>query len=97
MMGVHTGVYVVYYLYRSRYSFVADHFLNDGRHMVDLGSLDKALTFPSEHQARRFIADALERPESGPYFVSELSLGGLLEYHPELYEVRRAALNGGAA
>ena len=38
MMGVHTGVYLVYYLYRSRYSFVADHFLNDGRHMVDLGS-----------------------------------------------------------
>ena len=31
------------------------------------------------------------------YFVSELSLGELLEYHPELYEVRRAALNGGAA
>ena len=56
-----------------------------------------ALKFPSESQARRFIADDLERPESGPYFVSELSLGELLEYCPDMYEVRRAALNGGAA
>ena len=96
-MGVHTGVFVIYYLYRSRYSFVADHYLKDGHHMVDLSDLENALKFPSESQARRFIADDLERSESGPYFVSELSLGELLEYCPELYEVRRAELNGGAA
>lgn len=96
-MGVHTGVYVVYYLYRSRYSFVADHCLTDGHHMVDLSDLENALKFLSECQARRFIADDLERPESGPYFVSELSLGELLEYCPELYEVRRAALGHGVA
>ena len=96
-MGVHTGVFVIYYLYRSRYSFVADHYLKDGHHMVDLSDLEKALKFPSESQARRFIADDLDRPENGPYFVSELSLGELLEYCPELYEVRRAELNGGAA
>lgn len=96
-MGVHTGAYVVYYLYRSRYAFVADHCLKDGHHMVDLSDLKHALKFPNEAQARRFIADDLDRPESGPYFVSELSLGELLEYYPELYEVRRAALNQGAA
>ena len=96
-MGVHTGIYVVYYLYRSRYSFVADHCLKHGHHMVDLSDLEKALKFLSESQARRFIADDLDRPESGPYFVSELSLGELLEYCPELYEVRRAAPNQGAA
>lgn len=55
-MGVHTDVYVVYYLYRSRYSFVADHCLKDGHHMVDLSDLENALKFPSESQARRFIA-----------------------------------------
>ena len=65
--------------------------------MVDLSDLENALKFPSESQARRFIADDLDRPESGPYFVSELSLGELLEYCQDLYEVRRAALNGGAA
>ena len=96
-MGVHTGIYVVYYLYRSRYSFVADHYLRDGHHMVDFSNLEKALKFLGESQARRFIADDLDRPESGPYFVSELSLGELLEYCPELYEVRRAAPNQGAA
>ena len=96
-MGEHTGVYVVYYLYRSRYAFVADHCLKDGHHMVDLSDLKHALKFPNEAQARRFIADDLDRPESGPYFVSELSLGELLEYCPELYVVRRAALNQGAA
>ena len=96
-MGVHTGVYVVYYLYRSRYSFVADHCLKDGHHMVDLSDLEKALKFLSESQARRFIADDLDRPENGPYFVSELSLGELLEYCPDLYEVRRAALGQGVA
>ena len=96
-MGVHTGVYVVFYLYRSRYSFVADHCLKDGHHIVDFSNLEKALKFQNEAQARRFIADDLERSESGPYFVSELSLGELLEYCPELYEVRRAELNGGAA
>ena len=96
-MGVHTGVYVVYYLYRSRYAFVADHCLKDGHHMVDLSDLKHALKFPNEAQARRFIADDLDRPESGPYFVSELSLGELLEYYPELYEVRRAAIEAAAA
>ena len=96
-MGVHTGVYVVFYLYRSQYSFVADHCLKDGHHMVDLSDLENALKFPSESQARRFIADDLDRPESGSYFVSELSLGELLEYCPDMYEVRRAARNGGAA
>lgn len=95
-MGVHTGVYVVYYLYRSRYAFVADHCLKDGHHMVDLSDLKHALKFPNEAQARRFIADDLDRPESGPYFVSELSLGELLEYYPELYEVRRAAIEAAA-
>ena len=95
-MGMHTGVYVVYYLYRSRYSFVADHCLKDGHHMVDLSDLKHALKFPNEAQARRFIADDLDRPESGPYFVSELSLGELLEYYPELYEVRRAAIEAAA-
>ena len=95
-MGVHTGVFVVYYLYRSRYSFVADHCLKDGHHMVDLSDLKHALKFPNEAQARRFIADDLDRPESGPYFVSELSLGELLEYYPELYEVRRAAIEAAA-
>ena len=69
-MGVHTGAYVVYYLYRSRYAFVADHCLKDGHHMVDLSDLKHALKFPNEAQARRFIADDLDRPESGPYFVS---------------------------
>ena len=96
-MGVRTSVYVVFYLYRSRYSFVADHCLKDGHHIVDFGGLKNALKFPSESQARRFIADDLERPESGPYFVSELSLGELLEYCPDMYEVRRAALNQGVA
>ena len=95
-MGVHTGVYVVYYLYRSRYAFVADHCLKDGHHMVDLSDLKHALKFPNEAQARRCIADDLDRPESGPYFVSELSLGELLEYYPELYEVRRAAIEAAA-
>ena len=96
-MGVHTGVFVIYYLYRSRYSFVADHCLKDGHHIVDFGGLKNALKFPSESQARRFIADDLDRPETGPYFVSELSLGELLEYCPELYEVRRAASGQGVA
>ena len=96
-MGVHTGVYVVFYLYRSQYSFVADHCLKDGHHMVDLSDLENALKFPSESQARRFIADDLDQPENGPYFVSELSHGELLEYCPDMYEVRRAARNGGAA
>ena len=96
-MGVHTGIYVVYYLYRSRYSFVADHYYTRSRVMVDFSNLEKALKFLGESQARRFIADDLDRPESGPYFVSELSLGELLEYCPELYEVRRAAPNQGAA
>ncbi|WP_031475006.1 hypothetical protein [Agathobaculum desmolans] len=93
-MGVHTGVFVVYYLYRSRYSFVAGHLVKDGHHVVDLSN---ALKFPAETQARRFIADDLDRPESGPYFVSELSIGELLEYCPELYEVRRAAENNDVA
>ena len=96
-MGVRTGIYVVYYLYRSRYSFVADHCLKDGHHIVDFSNLEKALKFQNEAQARRFIADDLERPETGPYFVSELSLGELLEYCPELYEVRRAASGQGVA
>lgn len=96
-MGVHTGVYVVYYLYRSRYSFVVDHFMQDGHHRVDLNSLDKALTFPSERLAKCFITDELAQTENSSYFVSELTLGELLEYFPEMYEVRRAALTGGAA
>lgn len=96
-MGTKTGIYTVYYLYRSRYSFVADHFLRDGHHVVDLSSLDKALTFPSESTARHFIANDLERSENGPYFVTELSIGELLEYFPNLYEIRRASLSGGAA
>ena len=65
--------------------------------MVDFSNLENALKFQNEAQARRFIADDMERSESGPYFVSELSLGELLEYCLELYEVRRAELNGGAA
>ena len=96
-MGVHTGVFVVYYLYRSRYSFVAGHLVKDGHHVVDLSNLSNALKFPAETQARRFIADDLDRPESGSYFVSELSIGELLEYCPELYEVRRAAENNDVA
>ena len=96
-MGVHTGVYVVYYLYRSRYAFVADHCLRDGHHMVDLSDLKHALKFPNEAQARRFIADDLERPDSGPYFVSELSPGELMEHCPDLYEMRRAAIEAAAA
>ena len=96
-MGVHTGIYVVYYLYRSRYAFVADHWLRpDQRHAVDLSDIRHALKFSTERQARQFIADDLERPDSGPYFVSELSLGELLEYYPELYEVRCAAIEAAA-
>ena len=55
-MGVHTGVFVIYYLYRSRYSFVADHYLKDGHHMVDFSNLENALKFQNGAQARRFIA-----------------------------------------
>ena len=51
-MGVHTGVFVVYYLYRSRYSFVAGHLVKDGHHVVDLSNISNALKFTSEHMAR---------------------------------------------
>ena len=97
-MGVHTGVYVVYCLYRSRYAFVADHWLRpDQRHAVDLSDIRHALKFSTERQARQFIADDLERPDSGPYFVSELSPGELMEHCPDLYEMRRAAIEAAAA
>ena len=96
-MGVHTGVFVVYYLYRSRYSFVAGHLVKDGHHVVDLSNISNALKFTSEHMAREFIGADLDRPVDGPYFVSELTLGELLEHCPELYEVRRATIHGGAA
>lgn len=96
-MDERTGVYAVYYLYRSRYSFVADHWLNDGHHVVDLSSLDKALTFVSESMARRFIADDLGGKEIGPYFVTELTVAELLTCKPGTYDIRRASLRGGAA
>ena len=96
-MGVHTGVFVVYYLYSSRYSFVAGHLVKDGHHVVDLSDISKALKFTSEHMAHEFIREDLDRPADGPYFVSELTLGELLEHCPELYEVRRVTIHGGAA
>ena len=49
-MGVHTGVFVIYYLYRSRYSFVADHCLKDGHHMVDFSNLENALKFQPDYK-----------------------------------------------
>lgn len=96
-MGVHTGVFVIYYLYRSRYSFVAGHLLKDGHHVVDLSHLGHALKFTSECMAQEFIRVDLDRPADGPYFVSELTLGELLEHCPELYEIRRPTIHGGAA
>lgn len=96
-MGLQTGVFAVYYLYRSRYSFVADHCLKDGHSVISFSSLDHALTFPGESAARRFIADELKSPESGPYYVTELTVDELLRYCPEQYELRRAAAKGGAA
>lgn len=92
-----TGVYAVYYLYRSRYSFVADHWLQDGHHVVDFSSLERALTFTSENSARRFIADDLGGKENGPYFVTELTVAELLACKPGTYELRRASLRSGAA
>lgn len=92
-----TGVYAVYYLYRSRYSFVADHWLKDGHHTVDLSKLEKALTFISERSARQFIADDLGGKETGPYFVTELTIAELLTCKPDVYDIRRASLNNSGA
>lgn len=89
-MGIQTGVYAVYYLYRSRYAFVSDHLLKEEHHVVTFSDLPHALKFMSESSARRFIADDLGSTESGPYFVTELEMDELLQYCPELYEVRRA-------
>ena len=94
-MTEHTGVFAVYYLYRSRYSFVSDHFLSDGHHVVDFSDLTHALKFPNERSARQFIADDLGQCSS--YFTTELSVDELLTHCPDQYELRRAELKGGAA
>lgn len=92
-----TGVYAVYYLYRSRYSFVANHWLQDARHVVDFSNLESALTFTSENSARRFIADDLGGKETGPYFVTELTIAELLTCKSDDYGLRRAAQSRDAA
>lgn len=91
-----TGVYAVFHLYRSRYSFVADHFLKDGHHVVTFSDLTHALKFTSQSSAQRFINDDLNQTKKGSYFTTELTMDELLIHCPELYEIRRA-LSGGVA
>ena len=51
-MSDHTGVYAVYFLYRSRYAFVSSHSLEDDEHNVTLSGLEKALLFMHEADHR---------------------------------------------
>ena len=89
-MSEHTGVYAIYFLYRSHYAFVSGHSLENDEHNVTLSGLEKALLFMHEADAYVFIERELQQ-------VSELSLDEVLQYCPQIYEVRRASNNNGAA
>ena len=96
-MSAHTGVYAVYFLYRSRYAFVSSHSLKNGEHNVTLDGLEKALLFMHEADAYVFIERELQQEVGKLYHVTELSLDELLQYCPQIYELRRASMNHGAA
>ena len=97
-MNERTGIYVVFFLYRARYSFVSGHtLLENGAHHVTLGSLQNALTFMRESDAIQFIEQDLRQNAGENYHISEVSLGELLLDFPKLYELRRASMKSDAA
>ena len=96
-MSEHTGVYAVYFLYRSRYSFVSSHSLENDEHNVTLSGLEKALLLMHEADAYVFIERELQQAVGKMYHVSDLSLDEVLQYCPQIYEERRASKNNGAA
>lgn len=96
-MSKRTGVYAVYFLYRSRYAFVTSHTMKDDEHHVNLGGLEKALIFERESDAQAFIEQDMQQEIGKMYHISELSLDEVLQYCPEIYEVRRISQDNGAA
>lgn len=96
-MSEHTGVYAVYFLYRSRYAFVFGHSLENDEHNVTLSGLEKALIFMSEADAYVFIERELQQAVGKMYHVSELSLDEILQCCPQIYDVRSASNNNGVA